>query len=287
MWGAGRLTISRSRSPGDLISRSGRRRTTRPSSPSAGSRLQSTRNSASERCLLGAALLAILAPSCRHQASAAAFDGRQAFAALERQCSFGPRVPGTAPHDSCFAYLVGRLRELAPVVETDTFTYDSPDLRKQVRLMNAVARFRPKSKERILFGAHWDSRPWADRDSIPAHRNLPILGANDGASGVAVLLEVARVLRKTGTPIGVDLALFDGEDMGTEANPSGFFRGSTRFVESRGDDRPIFVLVVDMVGKKNLNLLREAISREQASNIVDMVWEEARELGVRNFRSGP
>ena len=95
-------------------------------------------------------------------------------------------------------------------METDTFTYDSPDLGKEVRLMNLVARFRPKAKERILFGAHWDSRPWADKDPNPAVRTRPILGANDGASGVAVLLEVARVLRRTGTPIGVDLVLFDG-----------------------------------------------------------------------------
>jgi len=204
---------------------------------------------------------------------------------LERQCAFGPRVPGTAQHDSCFAYLVGRLRELAPVVETDTLTYDSPDLGKEVRLMNALARFRPNAKERILFGAHWDSRPWADHDSIAARRNRPVLGANDGASGVAVLLEVARVLKKTGTPIGVDLALFDGEDLGTEANPDGFFRGSARFVEWRGEERPLFVIVIDLVGKKDLILKWEANSQDHASNIVDLVWQEARELGIRNFRS--
>ncbi len=203
---------------------------------------------------------------------------------LERQCAFGPRVPGSAVHDSCFSFLVGRLRTLAPVVETDTFSYDSPELGKEVRLLNALARFEPKRKERILFAAHWDSRPWADRDSNPAFRTRPILGANDGASGVAVLLEVARVLRKNGAAVGVDLALFDGEDLGTDENPSGFFRGSTRYVEWRGEDRPIFAIVVDMVGKKDLNLPWEANSREQASNIVDLVWAEARELGIRVFR---
>ena len=190
-------------------------------------------------------------------------------------------------HDSCFAWIVGRFQAYAPVVQTDTFTYDSPELGKEVRLMNAVARFRPEAKQRILFGAHWDSRPWADKDPNPAHRTRPVLGANDGASGVAVLLEVARVLRKTGTPIGVDLAVFDGEDLGTEEDPSGYFRGSSRYVEWMGEDRPMFVIVLDMVGKKDLSLQWEANSREQASNIVDLVWQEARELGIRNFKSTP
>jgi len=171
-------------------------------------------------------------------------------------------------HDSCFAWIVGRFKAYAPVVETDTFTYDSPDLGKEVRLMNAVARFRPQAKERILFAAHWDSRPWADKDPNPARRTRPILGANDGASGVAVLLEV-------------------GEDLGTEENPSGYFRGSSRYVEWIGEDRPIFVILLDMVGKMDLNLQWEANSREQASNIVDLVWQEAHELGIRNFKSTP
>jgi Zn-dependent M28 family amino/carboxypeptidase len=196
-------------------------------------------------------------------------------------------VPGTAAHDSCFSWLAARFRELAPVVETDSFTYDSPELNREVRLTNLVARFRPQAKERILFGAHWDSRPWADHDPDPARRNRPVLGANDGASGVAVLLEVARVLKRTGTPIGVDLALFDGEDLGTEANPDGFFRGSTRYVEWIGDKRPLFVVVIDMVGKRDLNLAWEINSRKQASNVVDLVWQEAHDLGIRNFKSVP
>ncbi len=206
---------------------------------------------------------------------------------LERQCDFGARVPGSAAHDSCFSWLVSRFRELAPEVEVDTFFYDSPDLGKEVRLMNLVARFRPRQKERILFGAHWDSRPWADKDPNPALRKRPVLGANDGASGVAVLLEVARVLRKSGTPIGVDLVLFDGEDLGTEDNPNGWFRGSLRYTERLGEIRPIFVIVIDMVGKKDMVLRWEANSRQQASNVVDLVWQEARELGIKNFRSQP
>lgn len=246
-----------------------------------------TGNSASRAAVGAAAFLCLLLPSCRQQAAAAAFDGKQAFAMLERQCAFGPRVPGTAPHDSCFAWLVSRFRALAPVVETDTFTYDSPDMGREVRLTNLVARFRPKAKDRILFGAHWDTRAWADKDPDPAKRKNPVMGANDGASGVAVLLEVARVLKKSGTPIGVDLVLFDGEDLGTESNPDGYFRGSTRYVQWKGDDRPLFAIVIDMVGKRDLALTWETNSRNQASNVVDMVWEEARELGIKTFKSAP
>jgi hypothetical protein len=224
--------------------------------------------------------------SCSRPASA--FDGKRAFAVLERQCAFGPRYPGSEAHDSCFAYLVSTLRSYAPVVQVDTFSYDSPILKKQVRLMNVVARFRPELKQRVLLAAHWETRPWADRDPVVAKRQLPIMGANDGASGVAVILELARVLRHghDQPTVGVDLALFDGEDLGTDADPSGFFRGSNRYVEWKSEEPPpIFVVVVDMVGSKTMVLHWEGNSRKNASNIVDLVWEEARSLGVRNFRS--
>jgi peptidase M28-like protein len=233
---------------------------------------------------LAAVCTLLLLPSCGH--AAPTFEGKRAFAWLVRQCAFGPRVPGTAAHDSCFGYLLGRMRSFAPVVEVDTFTYDSPELKRQVRLMNLVARFEPKAKDRILFGAHWDSRPWADKDPNPAMRTRPVLGANDGASGVAVLLELASLLKGRRLPVGVDLALFDGEDLGTDTNPDGYFRGSTRYVEwKRGEPSPLFVVVIDMVGKQGLTLQWEAVSREQATNIVDLVWGEAREQGIRSFRS--
>jgi hypothetical protein len=235
---------------------------------------------------LAAGTLVLGIGSCSRPASA--FDGKRAFAVLERQCAFGPRYPGSEAHDSCFAYLVSTLRSYAPVVQVDTFSYDSPILKKQVRLMNVVARFRPELKQRVLLAAHWETRPWADRDPVVAKRQLPILGANDGASGAAVILELARVLRHghDQPTVGVDLALFDGEDLGTDADPSGFFRGSNRYVEWKSEEPPpIFVVVVDMVGSKTMVLHWEGNSRKNASNIVDLVWEEARALGVRNFRS--
>ncbi len=217
---------------------------------------------------------------------AAAFEGKRAFEWLTRQCDFGPRAPGTAAHDSCFAFLVASLKEFAAGVETDTFFYDSPILKREVRLMNVVAHFRPELKRRVLFGAHWDTRPWADSDPIPAKRNLPVLGANDGASGVAVLLELARSLKRSSPSVGVDIAFFDGEDLGTEDDPNGYFRGSTRYVERiAGETLPLFVVIVDLVGDKDLTLHWEGNSRRHASNVVDLVWEEARSLRIRSFRS--
>jgi peptidase M28-like protein len=233
---------------------------------------------------LGSATLLLGFTSCSRPA--AAFEGKRAFGWLVRQCEFGPRVPGTAAHDSCFAFLVQTLRGYADEVEADTFAYDSPILDSDVRLMNVVARFRPDLTQRVLFGAHWDTRPWADKDPEPAKRHLPVLGANDGASGVAVLLEVARLLKKSGPQVGVDIVFFDGEDLGSESDPNGYFRGSSHYVEQiAGKKPPLFVIVLDMVGKKDLALHWEGNSRNLASNIVDLVWGEANELGVRSFRS--
>ncbi|HEU4940938.1 MAG TPA: M28 family peptidase, partial [Candidatus Eisenbacteria bacterium] len=155
-------------------------------------------------------------------------------------------------------------------------------------MSNVYGLFGPDTPGKVVLAAHWDTRPWADRDPVVAKRHLPILGANDGASGVAVILELARVLRRghEQPTVGVDLALFDGEDLGTDADPSGFFRGSNRYVEWKSEETPpIFVVVVDMVGSKTMVLHWEGNSRKNASNIVDLVWEEARSLGVRNFRS--
>jgi Zn-dependent M28 family amino/carboxypeptidase len=181
---------------------------------------------------------------------------------------------------------VRTLRGCTTDVGVDTFSYDSPILKSQVRLMNVVARFRPELTQRVLFGAHWDTRPWADRDPEPAKRHLPVLGANDGASGVAVLLEAARLLKKNPPAIGVDIVFFDGEDLGTEVDPNGWFRGSTRYVEQIASRKPpLFVVVLDMVGKRDLALHWEGNSRKLASNIVDLVWTEASSLGVRSFRS--
>ena len=237
------------------------------------------------------ALLLVLASvalsSCAKTPHAEAFDGKRAYEWVQRQVAFGPRTPGTAAHDSCFADLVRGLEQCTPVVEVDSFYYESPDLGRSVRLMNVVARFRPQDSRRILLAAHWDTRPWADRDPDSTKRSLPILGANDGASGVAVLLALAERLQRRSPALGVDIALFDGEDLGTEKNLSGYFRGSKRYVEVKsGQPPPLFVVLIDMVGAKNASFYWEGNSYEQASNIVLLVWNKAKDLGLRQFKNG-
>jgi glutaminyl-peptide cyclotransferase len=239
------------------------------------------------RHTLPVAILALALTSCGRTPEAHAFDGKRAYDWVARQVAFGPRAPGTTAHDSCFAALVAALRLNAPIVETDTFHYESPDLGKSVRLMNVLARFRPDQPRRVLLAAHWDTRPWADRDPDPNLRDRPILGANDGGSGVAVLLELAERLKRRAPAIGVDLALFDGEDLGTEKNPDGYFRGSKRYLEWRaGEPPPLFVIVIDMVGRKDAAFYWEGNSYDGASNIVLLLWTRAKDLGLRQFRSG-
>jgi Zn-dependent M28 family amino/carboxypeptidase len=246
--------------------------------------LSSTRNS---RSSLGAILIAaaFLLPSCGRPA-AASFEGKRAYDWVARQVAFGPRAPGTAAHDSCFALLYQTLRGYTPLVEADTFRYRVPKLDREVTLYNLLARFEPQASQRILLGAHWDTRPWADMDPDPARRDQPILGANDGGSGVAVLMELARVMHESRPAIGVDIVLFDGEDLGTDEDPSGWFRGSKRFViRHAGTNPPLFAVVVDMVGRRDLALHWEGNSYDRAGNIVDLVWGVARKMNIRAFRS--
>jgi hypothetical protein len=192
-------------------------------------------------------------------------------------------VPGSAAHDSCFVWLLGRFRALAPSVQADTFQYDSPDLGKEVRLMNLVARYRPEAKERILFGAHWDSRPWADKDPNPALRTRPVLGANDGASGVAVLLEVAEVMAQRPPACEVELVFFDGEDQGRAERGDEFSLGAKGYAARLGADKPVAAFLFDMVGDRDLDIHVERTSRERASNLVDLVLEAARVTGAKDF----
>ncbi|HET9950437.1 MAG TPA: M28 family peptidase [Candidatus Eisenbacteria bacterium] len=205
---------------------------------------------------------------------------------VERQVSFGPRAPGTYGHDACFAFLDSTMRAYAPIVEADTFHYYVSRLGKEVALFNLRARFVPEAEHRIVLAAHWDTRPWADRETDPAKRKKAILGANDGASGVAVLLELARLMHEQDPKVGVDIAFFDGEDLGTEEDQDGWFRGSKQYVARySGEPKPLFVVVVDMVGKKDLALHWEGNSYEQAGNVVDLVWSVANAVGARSFRS--
>ncbi len=207
------------------------------------------------------------------------FDQARAFRELEKQCAFGPRVPGTAAHARCADWLVAQLKPLASGVTRQRFVAEVGG--KRLPLTNIIATFNPKGTERVLFCAHWDSRPTADEDSDPKKRSLPILGANDGASGVAVLLEVARALRAHPPRQQVTLVFFDGEDYGPGMED--MFLGSKHFAAHLTGARPDWAVLLDMVGDKDLRVPQEAYSRERAREVVTRVWEAAARAGSTAF----
>ncbi len=211
------------------------------------------------------------------------FNGRDAFTFLLRQTSFGPRNPGSQGHRSCLEYLGSTLRELADSVAFQDFAYQGYD-HEQLHLTNVIASFRPQMTSRILLCAHWDTRPRAEHDENKSLRDKPIIGANDGASGVAVLLEIAALLKKNPPPIGVDLVLFDGEDYGKEGDTDRYLLGS-RYYASNLDKTviPRFGILLDMIGDTYLEIPREQNSMRFAPDVMNLVWSKAQELGVTQF----
>ena len=238
------------------------------------------------RCLrvvtMVALALAVAAiPAC---AETPAFDGERALALTRELCAFGPRVPGTPAHGKALAWLE---RELAaPGVELVRETFPAPadsPYPRGTRLVNLVARFAPAREPRVLLGAHWDSRPWADEDPDSTRHKEPVLGANDAASACAVLLHLGELMERTPPPVGVDLVLFDGEDGGRKSHSETYCLGSQEHVRRLGARKPAYVIVLDMVGSPDLILPVEAYSMRNAPDVVRLVWERAARLGHREF----
>lgn len=211
------------------------------------------------------------------------FDGSKAYNYLIAQTNFGPRVANTQAHRNCLQYLENELRQYADAVTLQSFSqkwYDG----KTLNLTNIIASFNQDASRRILLCAHWDSRPWADLDPDPKNRDKPILGANDGASGVAVLLEIARHLKAQPPTVGIDIVLFDGEDYGKESDLSNFLLGSRYFARNLPPGfSPMFGILLDMVGDAELEIPKERSSLRFAPDVIEMVWEAARDAGSTVF----
>ncbi|MBI3977172.1 MAG: M28 family peptidase [Chloroflexi bacterium] len=222
-------------------------------------------------------------PSATPTAPAARFDQARAFAHLERQVAFGPRVPGSAGHAATRTYILEQLRASADDVVVQPFPGVVPT--GTIPMTNLIGIFGPARTPKVVLAAHWDTRPTADQDPDPANRSRPIPGANDGASGVAVLLEVARVLALRPPAVGVAVVLFDGEDYGP-GEPN-MYLGSKYYAEHLVPERPAYAVVVDMVCQRNLSLPVEGFSFTNARAIVDKVWSTAERLGYAEFRRDP
>jgi glutaminyl-peptide cyclotransferase len=209
------------------------------------------------------------------------FDGPGAFRYVETQVGFGPRIPGTEAHRRMAAWLDSLLRARADTLVTQQWTHVTVK-GDTLALTNFVARFNPKADRRLLFLAHWDSRPHADG---PASRDstAPVPGANDGGSGVAVLLGVADVLKRAPPTIGVDLLFVDGEDYGDFiATPNDVLIGSRYYAAHQPPGpKPLFAVLFDLVADRELQIYQEGNSLIGAPEVVNLVWDTARLLGYR------
>ncbi|MFN3649247.1 MAG: M28 family peptidase [Armatimonadota bacterium] len=213
-----------------------------------------------------------------------AFDKAAAFAQLEKQVAFGPRVPGSKGHAACRDYLVETLKPLADRVERQDFTVESGG--KKLPMTNVIARWKGTGTggddKGVLLTAHWDTRPTADYERTAARRATPIAGANDGASGVAVLLEAARVFKASPPPVPVMIVLFDGEDVGPGLED--MFFGSRYFAEHLPADTPKKGILLDMVGDRDLQIPMESNSLQAARDVLYSVYDTAHRLGyARHF----
>lgn len=225
-------------------------------------------------------------PTVENRVTTVEFDADSAYAYVQAQCAFGPRVPGSEAHRLCGDYLSQKLREHgAAVIEQRMQLVAFDGTRLDCR--NIVGEYNPDAQRRILLLAHWDCRPWADNDPDPARRSQPVMGANDGASGVAVLLEVSRQLASRLPSIGVDILFVDAEDWGDSGggNDDTWALGTQYWVANphRPGYRPMYGILLDMVGASGATFAREYFSMYYAQGIVDEVWRVAAEAGYDDY----
>ncbi len=227
------------------------------------------------------------------QVDVPAFSSDSAYAFIEKQISFGPRVPNTTAHAQVAAYLTDTFKQYGAQVETQDFeakAYNGTTL----DLKNIIASFNPSAQKRILLAAHWDTRPFADKDSV--NQTKPFDGANDGASGVAVLLEIARSFSNHSLPdVGIDMILFDGEDYGEPESYKGevpessqkvwWCLGSQYWAEHKHKPNysAYYGILLDMVGARNARFYREGVSMNSAPTVVKKVWDWANQLGYQQY----
>lgn len=211
------------------------------------------------------------------------FNADSAYHFIEQQVDAGPRNPGSVGHKKIRSYLLNKLKQYASdrTVYPQDFTADGYG-NDSLQLTNIIASFNPKSSDRIMLSAHWDTRPYANQDSVRVGE--PILGADDGGSGVGVLLELARLFKQNSPPIGIDIVLFDGEDYGKDGELEKFFLGSRHWSKNppvKGYS-PRFGILLDMVGGKDAQFPREKYSMQYAPSLVNEIWSIAESTGQKD-----
>lgn len=216
--------------------------------------------------------------------SEVAFDADSAFSYVARQVEFGPRVPNTQAHGQCGEWLVSELQRHGAVVDVQKAGIKAFD-GTVMNASNILGRYNPEASDRTLLVAHWDTRPWTDEDPDPANHTTPGDGANDGASGVGVLLEVARQLGAKAPANGVDILFVDAEDWGSSGDDDSWALGSEYFLKNPPVNgySPSQVILLDMVGGKGAVFHREYFSEKSAPWLNDKVWSAAARLGYSSL----
>ena len=218
------------------------------------------------------------------------FNADNAYQYIQAQVDFGPRVPNTKAHVACGEYLAQKLEEYGAKVTNqyaDLLAYDGTILKAR----NIIGSYNPENKKRILLFAHWDSRPWSDADPDEKNHRTPVLGANDGASGVGVLLEVARLINQEAPTLGIDIIFFDAEDYGAARFYKGDHKEEYWCLGSQYWSRnphvegynARFGILLDMVGGINATFYREEYSEKFARSVNKKVWKKAKELGYSTY----
>lgn len=226
------------------------------------------------------------------QPAGPSFCPDSAYAYCAAQCDFGPRTMNSDAHKQCGKWLVAKFQQFGMNVTEQKTTLNGYD-GTPLQCTNIIASYKPSQKERILLCAHWDSRPWADNDPDSANWRKPVMAANDGASGVAVMLEIARLLQAYGDSlaVGVDFVCFDAEDWGTpqwsesDDDAATWALGANYWAHNphHAGYTARFGILLDMVGAQGASFYQESVSKHYAPAIVDKVWAAARVVGYGSY----
>ena len=210
-----------------------------------------------------------------------AFSADSAYKFCQQQCDFGPRTMNSEAHEQCGQWIADKFRSYGMTVIEQRATlkgFDGTPLLSN----NIIAQYKPGLAERILICAHWDSRPWADNDPDEANHTKPVMAANDGASGVAVMLELARLLASDDSvSLGVDFICFDAEDWGSDYYSDSWALGAQYWASHLHHScyKPRYGILLDMVGGQGAKFYQEGYSRRKAPQVVDLVWKAAEVVG--------
>lgn len=212
------------------------------------------------------------------------FQKDSAYAFIEKQLSFGTRVPGSPSHKATKDYLVAKLKSFGASVTVQEFKASFLTV-KNAEAYNIIASYQPKARKRISLAAHWDSRLIAEKDGDASKKNMAIPGANDGASGVGVLLEIARLLQQSSPGIGIDIILFDAEDQGEIGTGDNWCLGSRYWSKTPHvpNYQAMYGILLDMVGAKNAVFGYEGYSKQNGPVYLEKIWKLAQQMGYGNY----